>query len=296
MNFYATETLFTGLIDFALRRRYDLEHTIGIQLERTPSFTGGSVRYVQGLGPKVHTNRRMGFLSGGLSFQRLHQGFGGDNLGGWRGQVFLQGGFNTVRYALDPREGVWASAALVGGVAVRDDGSVGGNVRGTVRAGAVFPLGLVNAFAIVAGGGFTAGDALPSELQQIGGRAGLRGFESGELIGRGALFAVAEHRWTAVRDLSWNIAHLLWVRELQLVAWTGAGAVFGTPQGLSALGAVEAGAGLRVHYEYGGVQPGLLAIDIGVPLTRQDPRVFQNGMLLRTRSPVGFYISFDQYF
>ena len=33
-------------------------------------------------------------------------------------------------------------------------------------------------------------------------------------------------------------------------------------------GALEAGAGLRFHFEYGGIQPGVLAFDFGFPLSR----------------------------
>ncbi len=295
LNILVTEALFTGLVDFSLRRRYDLEHSIGFRLERTFAFTGGNVRYSYGFGPKVHTNRRMGFLSAGLSFERLHEGFAGD-LGAWRGQVFVQGGINTVRFTLDPREGVWLSARLVGGLAARDDGSIGGTFRGGVRGGVVFPLGLLNALVLVGGGGFTAGDALPSEMQSLGGGATLRGFESDEVLGRGIVYAVAEHRWTALRDLSWNLAHLVWVREIQLAVFTGAGLVFGTTTGEDVAGGVEVGGGVRVHYEYGGVQPGVIAIDVGVPLTRQDARVIQDGVVVRYRNPVGFYIGFDQYF
>ena len=295
LNAFVTEALFTGLVDFVLRRRYDLDHTIGFRLERTQSFTGGNLRYSYGLGPKVHLNRRIGLISGGLSFERLHEGFAGD-LGAWRGQLFVQGGINTVSYTLDPREGVWLSARLVGGLAVRDDGTLGGTFRGGVRGGVVFPLGLVNALVLVGGGGFTVGDALPSELQALGGGAVLRGFESDELLGRGALYAVIEHRWTAVRDLAWNLAHLVWVRELQLAAFAGAGLVFDTREGQDVAGGVEAGGGVRVHYEYGGVQPGVIAIDVAVPLTREDARVVQDGVVVRTRAPVGFYVSFDQYF
>src|SRR5690606_37861850 len=134
------------------------------------------------------------------------------------------------------------------------------------------------------------------ELQALGGGSVLRGFESDELLGRGAIYAVTEHRWTAVRDLAWNVAHLVWVRELQLAVFAGAGLVFDTPDGQDVAGGVEVGGGVRVHYEYGGVQPGLIGIDVGVPLTREDARVLQNGVLVRMRAPVGFYVSFDQYF
>jgi hypothetical protein len=299
-NVYGTEGDFTGLLDFALRRRYDLEHTIGLRLERTRAFTGGTIRYSQGVGPKIHTNRRMGALTAGLSFERLHELFGDGDLGGWRSQISLSGSFNTVQYALDPREGFWGAAAVTGGMAFRDDGTLGLTLRGGVRGGMILPLGLVNALAVIVGGGFTAGDALLSELQGIGGADRLRGFESGELLGRGSLYAVVEHRWSALRDLSWNLAHLVWVREIQLAIFAGAGASFDTVSSngepLDAAGAADVGAGVRVHYEYGGVQPGLISIDVGIPLTRTDDGVYVDGELVRRRAPVGFYIGFDQFF
>jgi hypothetical protein len=111
---------------------------------------------------------------------------------------------------------------------------------------------------------------------------------------------VIEHRWTMVTDLAVNILHLVWAREIQLAWWVGGGAVFDTPTrtftdgtmipGETAHGALEAGAGLRFHYEYGGIQPGVLALDFGVPISRfwDAPQ--------STRTPIGFYLGFDQYF
>ena len=57
-------------------------------------------------------------------------------------------------------------------------------------------------------------------------------------------------------------------------------------------GAADVGAGVRIHYEYGGVQPGVISLDLGFPYTRGltaqpgDP----------VRNPVAFYIGFDQFF
>jgi len=296
-NVLVSEGDFTGLIDFALRRRYDLEHTIGLRAERTRAFTGGTVRYSQGVGDKVHTNRRMGRLEVGLSFVRLHEFFGDANLGGWRTQLALGGAINTVRFALDPREGAWGSAALTGAVAVRDDGTIGWTFRGGARGGVVVPVSLVNSLVLVAGGGFTAGEALASELQGLGGSTRLRGFETGELLGRGVVYGVVEHRWTAFRDLAMNIAHLVWVREIQLAFFAGAGVVFGREDATTGrvddvIGAADVGAGIRLHYEYGGVQPGVISIDVGYPLTRELTRREGDP----ARNPIGFYIGFDQYF
>lgn len=296
-NVFVTEGDFTGLVDFALRRRYDLEHTIGLRLERTRAFTGGQLRYRHGIGDKVHTNRRMGSLIAALAFDRLHEGFGGGGLGGWRPQLTAGATVNTVRYSLDPHEGLWGSAAVTGGVTFRDDSSIGWTLRGGVRGGIAIPLGLVNTLVFVAGGGFTAGDALVSELQGLGGGRRLRGFASGEMLGRGVVYGVVEHRWTAFRDLAMNIAHLVWVREIQLAFFAGGGAIFDRvvlPSGRreDAVGAVDVGLGVRIQYDYGGVQPGLISFDVGYPITRAFTA--QEGDPLQ--NPVGFYIGFDQYF
>jgi hypothetical protein len=297
IDFFVSEGIFTGLVDFALRRRYDLEHTIDLRLERTAAITGGSLRYTYGIGPKVHTNRRLGFFSTGLTFERLHEFFGDADQGGWRGQLFVSGGINSLFFQPDPREMFFLAARLVGGLAVRDDETLGFTFRGAIRGGFTVPVGLLNAFAFIGGGGFTAGEALDSELQSLGGRNVLRAFESGELLGRGSLYLVIEHRWTALTDLAWNVAHLVWMREVQLVLFAGGGLVFGSVDGRDVAGGIEVGGGIRMQYEYGGVQPGVIAIDVGVPVTRDDSRVLgEDGMVLRYRNPVGFYISFDQYF
>ncbi|MFK7987008.1 MAG: hypothetical protein AB8I08_13370 [Sandaracinaceae bacterium] len=295
-NALVSEQDFTGLLDFALRRRYDLEHTIGLRLQRTRATTGGTLRYSQGIGPKAHTNRRIASITGSASFDRLHAFFGDGDLGGWRAQGTVSASLNTVRFSLDPRQGYWGAVSLTGGATFRDDGSVGGALRGGLRAGMIQPLGLVNAIAVVIGGGFTAGDALLSELQGMGGSQRLRGFEAGEFLGRGALYGVVEHRWTAIRDMALNLAHLVWVREIQLAFFAGAGAAFDTVEGEDIVGAADVGAGVRVHFEYGGVQPGVTTIDVGLPLTRQTDGVFVDGELVRRRLPVGFYIGFDQYY
>jgi hemolysin activation/secretion protein len=141
---------------------------------------------------------------------------------------------------------------------------------------------------------------LAADYQSAGGRYGLRGFANDELLGTSVLYAVAEHRFTAVTDLSWNVFHAIWARELQLAWWLGGGVVLGHADGRDAVGAAEAGIGLRVHYEYAGVQPGVLAIDLGVPISRwamETPCAFggQAGAC-DARTPFGFYVSVDQYY
>lgn len=289
----ASEGNVTGLADISLRPRYDLEHLLILRLARTIARTTGRVRYLEGLGPRVTDNRRMIQLGGGLAFSRVEPGFATSTLGGYALELELLGTLSTERFIADPREGVTAIVSLAGGGTLRDDGSSAFTARGSLRVSGIVPVGLLDAFFFLGAGGFTAGSALDADRQMLGGRYGLRGFANDELVGDAMLFVVAEHRHTLIGDLAINLLHAVWVREVQLVTWLGAGAVFGTTDGREARVAAEAGAGLRFHYEYGGVQPGLLALDVGVPVSRLAE---ESGAPHVARSPVAFYVSFDQYF
>ena len=101
------------------------------------------------------------------------------------------------------------------------------------RASVIVPVGLLNAFYFGVGGGFSVGPSLDADRVGLGGRNALRGFANGELLGSGVLYGVVEHRWTAVSDLSINMLHLVWVREMQLAWWVGGGVVFDTPSRVS---------------------------------------------------------------
>ncbi|GAB4201552.1 MAG: hypothetical protein OHK0013_13700 [Sandaracinaceae bacterium] len=289
-----SEGNFTGLADISLRQRYDLEHTLILRISRTVARTTGRIRYLQGLGPKVHNNRRSVLLGGSLAFSRVEPNFGGVGVpGGWALELEGMAILNTQRFIADPRDGVFALVQLAGGGTLADDGRLWGTARGAFRVSGVIPVGLLNAFFLLGAGGFTVGAALDADRQLLGGRYGLRGFANDELVGNGMLYAVAEHRYTMIGDLAVNVLHGVWAREVQLATWVGGGAVFDTPRGEMARLAAEVGTGLRFHYEYGGVQPGVLALDLGVPLSRLIERS-QRGEA--PGAPVAFYVSFDQYY
>ncbi|MFO0710596.1 MAG: hypothetical protein U0353_12200 [Sandaracinus sp.] len=288
LDVLASEGNFTGLADISLRQRYDLEHVLIFRIARTIARTTGRIRYLQGLGPKVHNNRRMLQLGGGLAFSRVEPGFATSTQGGWALEFDVLGILSTQRFVADPREGVNAVVQLTGGGTLRDDGSIVGTARGMARVSGIVPVGLLNAFFFLGAGGFTLGAALDADRQIMGGRYGLRGFANDELVGNGMAFGVVEHRYTLINDLAINILHGVWAREVQMVTWVGGGAVFDTPTGEAVRFAGEGGMGLRFHYEYGGVQPGVLALDLGVPISR----LAENGR----GNPVAFYVSFDQYF
>ena len=159
-----------GYVSFAMRRKYDLEESFAFTLSHLASTTGGTLRYVRGIGPKRTNNARIASISGGLDFDRVRSDFVGSDIGGWRLSLIASAGFDTRAYFVDPREGSSLGiSGRVGGV-VRDDDTFG--VTGSVglRGSHMIPLGLVNTLLIVAGGGWTFGDALAGELQRLGGR------------------------------------------------------------------------------------------------------------------------------
>ena len=285
-----------GFVDFGLRKRYNLEDGVGFRLGTDPASTGGSVRYEHGFGPKVHDNRRSGTISGSLGLSRLHSDFSDKAQGGWRGTVGLGASINTRRYLVDPRSGSsLATSVSLSGVG-KDQGGFGLTVSSGIRGNLTFPLGLKNTVVIVGGVAGTLHPVLDADRQALGGRFLLRAFQTDELLGDARGFLVLEHRFTAISDLSWNLLHLAWLRELELAWFVGSGVLYGSANGETWSGAAEAGLGVRFLYEYGGIQPGVLAIDWAVPLTRQNDALVRDGQVVRRYSPISVYVSFDQYF
>ncbi|MBX3245923.1 MAG: hypothetical protein KF901_01935 [Myxococcales bacterium] len=287
----ATERVLVGLLDVAMRRQYDTEDTIGLRLSTDPRSTGGLLRWVRGLGAPRDTNVRRGFIAPGIYFDRLHGGFARDDEpGGFRLGAQLAAGWSSLRWFLDPRHGGAAWASLASSLVFRDDGTRSWTLSPSIRANLTRPLGLRGAIVVAAGAAGVIGEPLPGERPGLGGRFLLRGYQNAEVLGRARAFAVVEGRFTptAFGDLDLNLAHLAWVRELQLAAFVGAGVVFAATDGRDVVAGAEVGVGLRAHFEYGGVQPAVLVFDLAVPLIR--------GEDARNLPPITTLIAFEQYF
>ncbi len=285
----ATEGQLNGLIDFAVRRKFDLENTFALRLATNARRTGGRLSYARGLGRKRDNNRRIASVSANVGFDRIREGFTDGGEGGYRLTLGASAGWNTRRYFLDPRRGSSFGVTARGGVAFRDDGRRTFTLATSARGNLTMPIGIRHALVLVAAADWVFGDPLAAELAGLGGRYFLRAYETNEIVGRGRAFVVAEHRFTAFTDLNVNALHVAWVRELQLAVFAGAGVVADSLDGRDVVLGAEVGAGVRVHFEYGGVQPAVLSIDLAVPLLRDDDD-------RQTRPPLTFVLAFDQYF
>jgi len=290
LSYNATEQRLVGLLDFVMRRRFDLDNRIGGRLFTNARSTGGFVRYSRGVGRKRDTNNRVGSIGGGLGLDHLRSGFASD-VGGWRVSGFVAGTYNSLRYFLDPRQGALVSGSVRASMTFRDDGTVGYTVSPSLRGNATVPLGLRGALVLVGGGSAVIGDALPSQRPGLGGRFLLRGYQTDEVVGRAALFGAVEARFTptVLSDLHLNALHLAWVREIQLAVFVASGVVFDADDGRDVAPGLEVGGGVRFHFEYAGVQPAVLVLDVSRPLLRTEEAT-------ASRPPIGFLLAFEQYF
>lgn len=284
-----TEGRLEGFIDFAIRRKYDIDNTFAFQASTFTRSTGGRISYARGLGSLRHTNARVGYIVPAVEFDRLRADFVEGGEGGWRTGLRLSAGVVTHRYAIDPREGRALVGSIFGAVVRSDRGEVTPSFTADVRGNITTPLGLWHSLVLVGGAAWTLGTTLPSEQPGLGGQFLLRGYETDELVGRGRLFSVVEYRATVLSDLAWNAVHVTWIRELQLAFFGGAGSVFDALTGEDVLLAADVGTGLRLLFEWLGVQPGVFALDVAFPLTRSAEERAR-------RPPFTLQASFDQYF
>ncbi len=285
----ATERRVTGLLDLAFRRRYDLSNSFGLLLATNPRTTGGTGSYVRYVGRARDTNNRIGFVSAGLGLDRIASGFTSSGEGGFRTSLVLGSGFNTKVFAIDPREGGSLQAYLRGSLTRQDGGSVALVLTPVVRTNLTLPIGIRGALVWVTSAGWVLGDPLPGERPGLGGPTQLRGYLTNEIVADGAAFTVLEQRFTPFADLAFDALHLAWIREIQLAVFAGAGVAVNATDGRDVVPAADVGAGLRLHFDYFGIQPGLFTVDVGVPLVRE--AAYQQAL-----SPVTVVIGFDQFF
>lgn len=289
----SSEGVITGFIDFALQRRYDLENSVSLRIATGARSIGGLLRYRRGIGRKRDNNARIGFVTPGIGVDRLRSRFADDRIGGVRVSAVLSAGFSTQRYFLDPRKGSILIASVRGSLVRRDGGNVTYTLAPSLRANLTLASGLRGATVLVGGFNWVFGDPLDTERPGLGGRFLLRAYQTNEAVGRGRAFAVIEQRFTPtfLSDLNWNLFHIAWVREIQLALFAGAGAVFFEPgdEGRDVVPGVEVGGGIRVHFEWGGIQPGVLSLDWAVPLIREST-------LRQTLPPLTFIFGFEQFF
>jgi len=292
----------TLTMDFAMRRLYDLTHVFGLRVDTGARGFGASVRYLRGFGYQRDTNARRWYAGPILGVTRWSGGFDVNSEPGITTSLLGAAVHDDRRAWWDPWKGT--SFVIAGGPSfTRLDASDASFVSGSmgVRLSQTLTLAPRHILALFEGTGVGFGRLLPDQQHAIGGRFVLRGYEVDEALGRASVWSVVEYRWTALAALDAEFVRLAWLRSLQPVLFLGAGTV-GEPADLfrPRRTYLEAGGGMRLHFDYGGVQQGVVAFDVGVPLSRTVldwvPKCKGEGAAQRCFADLGVLLSFVQMY
>jgi hypothetical protein len=302
-GFSVSESQPSLYLDFGMRRLYDLTDLVGFRFAGGARGTDVSVRYLRGFGRLRDTNARQWYAGPILTVTRWNGSFDARSEPATTVEVLLGAVQDTRRYRYDPWRG--SSIVFAGGPAftVKDatgESAVSGSMG--VRVAQTLTPAPRHTFAFFEGAGLGFGDLLPAQEQALGGRSLLRGYETDEALGRSAAYAIAEYRWTALAGLDAGAMDLVWARALQPILFVGAGVV-GEPSELLRKESVyiDAGLGFRLHFDYGGVQQGVVGLDVGIPISRTlldwvpECRTAANGVARCFVTP-GLLLTFDQTF
>jgi YD repeat-containing protein len=294
------------IVDFSVRRQYDLRKSLGIGFHSTARGIGGNVRFFHGFGGKRTLNASEWFAGGLLSFDRLSADFADFGQPGSSIGLYALVYRDTRQFVWDPWVGSSVSFGLGPSLAILDDGEVTLSASSSIRWTHLWTPAPGRTLALIGGTGISLGELQPHEEQSIAGRALLRTYEVDEARGKLRVYGIAEYRHTLTKSLGWNFFHLAWFRGVQLAAFAAGGLVSREVdlEGLVARHSLytEVGGGVRLHFDYFGVQPALLSIDVGVPLSRKAfdwvddcaTRDGATGQCTATRPPWALRIGFDQ--
>lgn len=287
--------------DFSFRRIHDNRNALRLQLYTTESVTvGGSIGYSRYFGPKITPNRPLGALAFRFGFARLDD----DYAAGPGNRLSLSVGigaddreviFEPLRARGWSAGGTWSVTrfdALEGtDASYRQTVSVYGDVTKIVTPvdGHTF-VGSVEAAAV-------AGDIeFRSQLLGAGGPTSLRGYAIGEIFGRSRLLAHGEWRGALRHDLGVNVGHFAFLRGVGAAAFVDVGALSGCSSYTDLVDAdslyASAGFGLRLFYDNFGVQPGMMALDLAVPLVIRPRDCLNVPAAVTTRPPFMIYLTF----
>lgn len=301
LAYTATEKRLDFDFNFGVRERFDVERGWGLAGSRSARGWAGNVRWFENFGRLRDLNYRVAQWSLGLGFLRTPHGFGREPNPVSEGSITLTIGWDTRVQLMNPRKGTSGQLFVTPAVARVD----GGTVRGSATLGARYVHllfeSLRNTTALLAQVATVLGHAFETQYLGVADRNMLRGFEADELLSRTRVMLMVEQRMQVFGGQFIDVANLSWLKSMEVAPFATFAAVSGRESAIDFRGrgklVAEAGLGLRLHHEYFGVQPAVLAFDFAVPFFRDDPCVRDDqGVCVRTRQKFGVYLSAEQTF
>ena len=268
-------------LDF--KREFELAHLFAISGGYDPAGSYGAFRYTYSFGPRISPDQLSYHLTAITTFERFGQGYAGAAQ-----PVYALVG--SLRFNYDNRES--ARTAFRGfafnlhlDVGVPFSGALFGQYGGGVLK--ILHLSALHAVALRLRADGSVG-TLPLQADYaLGGRFAVRGFAQNYKFGAQRLLASGEWRHDVARGFRTNLGDALFIDGVEGALFTDVALLGDEARDLfkREAFAADVGYGLRFLLDQAGINPGVLSVDVGIPLTHFDPQ-----------RPVSVYVGFAQSF
>ena len=298
-NFLASPTAGTldTSLDIGFSRVRDVNWRFGVTAAFGPDAVTVAGRTLRRFGAAVTPDRLAQWVGVSVSGDWLRSGFGDETQSNYAAGASLF-------YGYDDRQTVWAPEPGTGFRAVVGYNRVFGSLAAldpdvevtrdsvftTVRALRSWRVEGRHQFSVRGSlGAFAFGRPQSQLLYFLGGRDAVRGYRVDEEVGRFRGITSAEWVHTLLGDVPTNAAELVWTTRLDGAFYADLAAIGDDLSGpFNRRLRADVGYGFRIYLDYFGVRPGVMAVDIAVPLLDDQGR-FKVG-------PPAVYIDFAQSF
>ncbi|MFH1434328.1 MAG: hypothetical protein ABIJ56_01305 [Pseudomonadota bacterium] len=287
---------------FDMRRKYDVKSMARFLIDVSSFGYGLTAWLLHGVGRKLDLNRSALYIGPVVAGYYHTPEFGFTNAAGEEiGATSISAGFHlrydTLFHIFDPDGGLSISVYALYHLNIDNERELHHSLSASGRVFFLHSFSGAHAIGLYGGVGGTFLETPEGQMQSLSDRMMLRAFEADETFGRMKIYAGVEYRHLWVHNIGMNILNLTRLEGIKGVLFLAGGTV-SEKDGYDGLFSAErmyaeAGYGIVLLLTFFGAYPGVLELDVAVPVypLAGDRSKRDDGS---DRLPVGVYLSFFQ--